>query len=92
MEPGRHADKGHQEHVNNKPDIYARTQFHQYFSNYYCQGVCSQLEHSIVTLMTSQGPLASSNDVQSNLVSELLNKWHIPHFSTQSVSILQMER
>jgi len=56
------------------------------------QGICSQLEHSIVTLVTSQGPPTGSNHVQSGLITEMLNKWHIPHFSTQIVSTLQMER
>ena len=53
------------------------------------QAVCSQLEHSIVTLLTSGDSLSTT---QTNLVTDLLNRWQLPHFSSQTSSVFQMKR
>jgi len=44
------------------------------------QSVCSQLEHSVVTMLVS-GP-AYPFDTQSTQVTKMLNIWHLPHFSS----------
>jgi len=52
------------------------------------QGVCSQLEHSVVSLVTSPG----LEEADTALVTSLLNRWHLPHFSTQIAPALTQAR
>ena len=47
--------------------------------------VCSQLQHSVLVIFTS---LPESDSV----ISEVLNTWHIPHFSSSLVSRLEAAR